>query len=151
MLISKNACEKLKKEISETGEVFCSGLFLSARWAVVSQIATQGVHFIVLPTREAAEYCSADLYNLTEKEIMGIDKSLMGGMKYRNGFEYNIHSQTLRDSLERIKDIDLERAGDVFSFYSDLRDSIMSISLMEKKENRFTDSEKTKVKSAAHT
>ena len=68
-----------------------------------------------------------DLYNLTEKEIMGIDKSLMGGMKYRNGFEYNIHSQTLRDSLERIKDIDLERAGDVFSFYSDLRDSIKTI------------------------
>ena len=68
-----------------------------------------------------------DLYNLTEKEIMGIDKSLMGGMKYRNGFEYNIPSQTLRDSLERIKDIDLERAGDVFSFYSDLRDSIKNI------------------------
>lgn len=68
-----------------------------------------------------------DLYNLTEKEIMGIDKSLMGGMKYRNGFEYNIPSQTLRDSLERIKDIDLERAGDVFSFYSDLRDSIKTI------------------------
>ena len=70
MLISKNACEKLQKQISESGEVFCSGLFLSARWAVVSQIATQGVHFIVLPTREAAEYCSADLYNLTEGDCV---------------------------------------------------------------------------------
>ena len=68
-----------------------------------------------------------DLYNLSEKEIMGIDKSLMGGIKYRNGFEYNIPSKTLRESLEIIKDTDLERAGDVFSFYSDLRDSIKAI------------------------
>lgn len=68
-----------------------------------------------------------DLYDLSEKEIMGIDKSLMGGAKYRNGFEYNIPSQTLRDSLDRIIESDLERAGDVFSFYSDLRDSIKTI------------------------
>lgn len=68
-----------------------------------------------------------DLYDLSEKEIMGIDKSLMGGIKYRNGFEYNIPSKTLRESLEKIKDSDLERAGDVFSFYSDLRDSIKAI------------------------
>ena len=68
-----------------------------------------------------------DLYNLSKKEIMGIDKSLMGGIKYRNGFEYNIPSKTLRESLEIIKDTDLERAGDVFSFYSDLRDSIKAI------------------------
>lgn len=68
-----------------------------------------------------------DLYDLSEKEIMGIDKSLMGGIKYRNGFEYNIPSKTLRESLEKIKDTDLERAGDVFSFYSDLRDSIKAI------------------------
>lgn len=68
-----------------------------------------------------------DLYDLSEKEIMGIDKSLMGGLKYRNGFEYNIPSQTLRDSLDRIIESDLERAGDVFSFYSDLRDSIKTI------------------------
>ena len=47
-------------------ETFCSGLFLSARWFVVSQIADKGVHVIVLPSREAAEYASADLYNLVE-------------------------------------------------------------------------------------
>lgn len=37
--------------------------------------------------------------NLSEKEIMGIDKSLMGGAKFRNGFEYTIPSQSLRESL----------------------------------------------------
>ena len=68
-----------------------------------------------------------DLYDLTEKEIMGIDKSLMGGTKYRNGFEYEVSSQTLKKSLEKIKDIDLERAGDVYSFYYDLEKSISAI------------------------
>ena len=68
-----------------------------------------------------------NLFELTEKEIMGIDKSLMGGDKYRNGFEYTIPSTTLKTSLEKIKDIDLERAGDVYSFYLDLADSIAAI------------------------
>ena len=66
--------------------------------------------------------------NLSEKEIMGIDKSLMGGNKFRNGFEYTIPSQSLRESLFRIKDNDLERAGDVYSFYNDLEKSIKAIS-----------------------
>ena len=47
-------------------ETFCSGLFLSARWFILSQIADKGTHLVVLPSREAAEYCSADLYNLVE-------------------------------------------------------------------------------------
>ena len=67
------------------------------------------------------------LYNLADKDIMGIDKSLMGGTKFRNGFEYTIHSKFLRESLEKIKDIDLERAGDVYSFYLDLEKSISAI------------------------
>lgn len=66
--------------------------------------------------------------NLSEKEIMGIDKSLMGGAKFRNGFEYTIPSQSLRESLFSIKDKDLERAGDVYSFYNDLEKSIKAIS-----------------------
>lgn len=68
------------------------------------------------------------LFDLSEKEIMGIDKSLMGGVKYRNGFDYSVSSSTLRASLEKIKDIDLERAGDVYSFYLDLEHSIKAIS-----------------------
>lgn len=66
--------------------------------------------------------------NLSEKEIMGIDKSLMGGAKFRNGFEYTMPSQSLRESLFRIKDKDLERAGDVYSFYNDLKNSIKAVS-----------------------
>lgn len=69
-----------------------------------------------------------DLFDLTEKDIMSVDKSLMGGTKYRNGFEYTLQSKTLKASLERIKDVDIERAGDVFSFYNDLDKAIGQIS-----------------------
>lgn len=75
-----------------------------------------------------------DLFELTDKEIMGIDKSLMGGSKFRNGFEYTIPSKTLKKSLEKIKDIDLERAGDVYSFYLDLSNSISKIAAKTKKD-----------------
>lgn len=68
-----------------------------------------------------------DLFELSEKDIMGIDKSLMGGVKFRNGFEYIVSSKILRESLERIKDIDLVRAGDVYSFYLDLEKTIKKI------------------------
>ena len=70
MLISQKATAKLQTVLSKSGEVFCSGLFLSARWAVVSQAATEGIHFIVLPNRESAEYCSADLYNMVEGDCV---------------------------------------------------------------------------------
>lgn len=67
-----------------------------------------------------------DLFELSEKEIMGVDKSLLGGKKYRNGFVFELDSNTLRESLDKIKDIDLERAGDVYSFYEDLDKAIGS-------------------------
>lgn len=74
-----------------------------------------------------------ELFPLSEKEIAAIDKSLLGGGKYRNGFEYTIPSQTLKNSLEIIKETDMERAGDVFSFYSDLEQAIASISRKTKR------------------
>lgn len=70
-----------------------------------------------------------NLFDLSEKEIMGVDRSLMGGKKYRNGFEFTLQSSTLRESLNRIKDKDLVRAGDVFSFYADLDASLKQIAL----------------------
>jgi len=70
MLISEKSCAKLQKQLQETEEVFCGGLFLSARWAVVSQVAQSGAHIIILPNKESAEYCSADLYNMVEGDCV---------------------------------------------------------------------------------
>ncbi|MBQ9477051.1 MAG: transcription-repair coupling factor [Bacteroidales bacterium] len=66
MLIDHKSTLLLRDKILSTRKVFCRGLFLSARWFVFSQVAESGLHLIVLPSQEAAEYCSADLYNLIE-------------------------------------------------------------------------------------
>lgn len=65
-MISVKKTRELSDIINKDGMACCSGLFLSARWFVMSSIAEEGTHLIVLPGQEAAEYCSADLYNLTE-------------------------------------------------------------------------------------
>ena len=66
MLISTESVKKLAGKISVSDEVFCSGLFLSARWFAVSQLDHYGLQVIVLPDKDSAEYCAADLYNLTD-------------------------------------------------------------------------------------
>ena len=66
MLISTKSVNKLAEKLDSSLEIFCSGLFLSARWFVVSQLDHDGMQLIVLPDKESAEYCAADLYNLIE-------------------------------------------------------------------------------------
>ena len=66
MLISTKSVKTLADRISSDSEVFCSGLFLSARWFAVSQLDHDGVQLIILPDKDSAEYCAADLYNLVE-------------------------------------------------------------------------------------
>ena len=66
LLISQKSVSELSDKIEKSEETYCSGLFLSARWFVVSQVNRQGINFIVLPDRDSAEYCSSDLYNLVD-------------------------------------------------------------------------------------
>ncbi|MDP4180115.1 MAG: DNA methylase [Bacillota bacterium] len=68
-----------------------------------------------------------DLYEVSNKSIMDIDKNLMGGTKFKKGFENSLQSPTLKAALGRISEIDQERAGDVYSFYKDLDECIKSI------------------------
>ena len=66
MLISSKSSAQVKELLDRGANVYCSGLFLSARWFVMSGIARDGFHVVVLPDKESAEYCAADLYNLIE-------------------------------------------------------------------------------------
>ena len=73
MLISSDSINTIARKLSEGGssvEIFCSGLFLSARWFAVSQLDHDGLQVIVLPDRETAEYCAVDLYNLIEGDCV---------------------------------------------------------------------------------
>ncbi|MGN0191835.1 MAG: CarD family transcriptional regulator, partial [Candidatus Cryptobacteroides sp.] len=64
--ISQKSVEKISGKISGNEDVYCSGLFFSARWFVAAAAGIDGINFIILPDRESAEYCAADLYSLVE-------------------------------------------------------------------------------------
>ena len=67
MLISSESCRILGDKLrSGCDRVYCRGLFLSAKWFVLSQTASRGLHLVVLPDKETAEYCTSDLYNFIE-------------------------------------------------------------------------------------
>lgn len=70
-----------------------------------------------------------DIEELNQKQILDIDKSLIGGEKFKKGFEYDLNSNTLKKSLDIIMEDEknIERAGDVYSFYKDLQSCIKSI------------------------
>lgn len=68
-------------------------------------------------------------------ESMKLDNKLMGGIKYRNGYAYELSSPTLKTALNNIVSKDLERSGDVFSFYKDLD---MCLEATSKKSKRGT-------------
>lgn len=67
MLINSKSTSSLKDRLLSGGrDIFCRSLFTSARWFVLSNAAAEGMHFIILPNREAAEYCASDLYGLVD-------------------------------------------------------------------------------------
>ena len=66
MQVNAAASALLKSRIDSLKEIFCRSLFLSARWFVLSDCAQKGLHCIILPNSEAAEYCANDLYNLID-------------------------------------------------------------------------------------
>ena len=70
MLISTESVKTLAKKMETSAETFCSGLFLSARWFTLSQLDYDGFQIVVLPDKDSAEYCAADLYNLIEGDCV---------------------------------------------------------------------------------
>lgn len=66
MLICPKSAGLLAEHIITSEVSYCSGLFLSARWFVFSQAVSKGTHLIIMPDKDSAEYCAADLYNLIE-------------------------------------------------------------------------------------
>lgn len=66
MLICSDSAKRLSEHAKSCDITFCKGLFLSARWFVLSESASKGTNIVVLPDKESAEYCAADLYGLVE-------------------------------------------------------------------------------------
>lgn len=66
--------------------------------------------------------------------INRIDKHLLGGKNFSNGFEFHLISPTLEQALNVISEQDIKRSGDVFSFYSDLNLCLNKCSKKSKKD-----------------
>jgi len=64
--VASGGCEYLRERLNSEKVVFCSSLFLSARWFVVSKVSSDRKNLIILPDRESAEYCCSDLYGIIE-------------------------------------------------------------------------------------
>ncbi len=113
----KEPIQICKQKISELGgriassekEIFCGGLFLSARWFVLSDAAPDTINFIILPDRESAEYCAADLYSLVSGDRVFILPQSGKGIEKSN-YKSTISVQRTAALSEIIK----FRAGQVF-------------------------------------
>lgn len=78
-------------------------------------------------SRVSLQWCDYD--QLTYKKIIDIDKTLMGGVQFKKGFENDLCSETLNIALNQItaNPDNIERAGDVYSFYKDLQDILETV------------------------
>lgn len=65
---------------------------------------------------------------MDEKEVLALDKNLMGGAPQKNDMSYDLPSKTLNNSLERINAVDPNRCTFVYTFYRELNESIAEIS-----------------------
>ncbi len=72
-------------------------------------------------SRLSLQWLDLELDENTKVDIKSIDKSLLGGKKYKDKSQWDLlGSKTLTKSLEIIADKDSARANEVFSFYIDL-------------------------------
>ncbi len=93
MVIEKESAELLKAKLAgQEKEVFCKSLFFSARWFVLSGAVQKGLHLIVLPDSESAEYCASDLYNLVDGDRVFFLPSVGSGVE-RSNFKSTLNVQ----------------------------------------------------------
>ncbi len=100
MVIDNKAESILKNELTHSDEVFCKSLFFSAKWFVMSACIHDGLHLVVLPDQENAEYCASDLYNFIEGDnIFFLPKTGEGVEKSNFKSTLNVQRTT---SVQRI-------------------------------------------------
>ena len=74
----------MKTRLDKENTLYCSGLFLSARWFVLSTEAPEGVNLVILPDKESAQYCTSDLYQLVEGDRVFLLPSSGKGVERSN-------------------------------------------------------------------
>ena len=128
MSISTGSSRKLSSLLGGKKEIYCSGLYLSARWFVLSQVASNGLHLVLMPTQETAEYCAADLYGLVEGDIVFYLPSSGKGIE-RSNYKSTLGVQRTA-ALEKINSYDGNRLI-VVSYPDAMSEGIPDTSVMD--------------------
>ena len=124
MYVSDNKCKELREAINSSSKAYCRGLYLSARWFVLSNLAKSGMHLVVLPDKEAAEYCCSDLYNIIESDsVFFLPES--GKNIERSNYKSSLSVQRT-SALERILKND-SQLSIIVSYPSALEETIPSV------------------------
>ena len=122
MQVNAAASALLRSRIDSSKEIFCRSLFLSARWFVLSNCAQKGLHCIILPNSEAAEYCANDLYNLIEGDRVFFLPASGSGVEHSN---YKSSLSVQRTSaVEKILNSDKEDLTFIVTFPEALAEPI---------------------------
>ncbi|MCF0184886.1 MAG: transcription-repair coupling factor [Bacteroidaceae bacterium] len=129
-MISSNSSSKLKEYILSRINIYCKGIYMSARWFILEQTASEGLHIILLPDKESAEYCASDLYSLTDGDVVFFLPDSGKGIE-RSNYKSSLGVQRT-SALEKIINYE-ETGGRIFivTYPEALRDPVLSGSAMK--------------------
>lgn len=69
MFIYQHSVNLLKSMLSgDRAQVYVNGLFMSSKWFLLDEVIKDGMHIVLMPDRESAEYCASDLYNIRKSD-----------------------------------------------------------------------------------
>lgn len=125
MLISSGSCRQLRDSISSERKIFCRSLFLSARWMVFSQVAEKGMHIIILPDKDTAEYCCSDLYSLIKGDYVFFLPS-SGKSVERSNYKSSLGVQRTA-AVERIINADRNELSVIVSYPEALEELVPAV------------------------
>ncbi len=125
MLISSGSCRQLRDSISSERKIFCRSLFLSARWMVFSQVAEKGLHMIILPDKDTAEYCCSDLYSLIRGDSVFFLPS-SGKSVERSNYKSSLGVQRTA-AVERIINADRNELSVIVSYPEALEELVPAV------------------------
>lgn len=116
----------IQQHLASSGEIYCSGLSLSARWFVAGNTPFKGIHFILLPDQESAEYCAADLYHIIEGDkVFFLPHS--GKKIEKSNYQSTLRVQRTA-ALGKIKEHKVGESLFIVSYPSALEEKIPSLS-----------------------
>lgn len=139
--ICSDSTNKIADYLEGGNKIYCSGLFLSAKWFILSQLNYNGNQLVILPDRDSAEYCAADLYNLIEGDRVFFLPDSGGGLErsnYKSSLSVQRTSTIGKLTDESVRDLIIvtypEALEEKIPAFNIIRNSLLTITTGEEVE-----------------